>query len=60
MLEAVELDSATWVVGTQWHPEDDAATDPEQQNVFGRVSSASRSPPISRRAVMSSRQPSTR
>ena len=34
MLEAVELDTATWTVATQWHPEDSAAEDPEQQNVF--------------------------
>lgn len=34
MLEAVELESATWIVGTQWHPEDNAACDVEQQNVF--------------------------
>ena len=34
MLEAVELEAARWIVATQWHPEDDAATDAEQQNVF--------------------------
>ena len=34
MLEAVELETAAWVVATQWHPEDDAADDPEQQSVF--------------------------
>lgn len=37
MLEAVELDNATWVVATQWHPEDSAADDPEQQNVFNEL-----------------------
>lgn len=37
MLEAVELDSATWVVGTQWHPEDNAESDAEQQNVFDEL-----------------------
>lgn len=37
MLEAVELDGATWVVGTQWHPEDNAESDTEQQNVFDEL-----------------------
>ncbi len=37
MLEAVELESATWVVATQWHPEDTAHEDPEQQNVFDEL-----------------------
>ena len=36
-LEAVELESATWVVATQWHPEDTAHEDPEQQNVFDEL-----------------------
>lgn len=33
-LEAVEHTSATWVVAPQWHPEDTAATDPQQQALF--------------------------
>ncbi|CAB4885543.1 unannotated protein [freshwater metagenome] len=37
MLEAVELNSATWVVATQWHPEDTAHEDPEQQNIFDEL-----------------------
>ena len=37
MLEAVELEAATWVVGVQWHPEDAAADHPEQQNVFDEL-----------------------
>lgn len=37
MIEAVELEDATWVVATQWHPEDDAADDPEQQAVFDEL-----------------------
>lgn len=36
-LEAVELEAATWVVATQWHPEDTAHEDPEQQNVFDEL-----------------------
>ena len=37
MIEAIELESASWVVATQWHPEDNAADDPEQQNVFDEL-----------------------
>jgi putative glutamine amidotransferase len=37
MLEAVELESATWVVATQWHPEDNADTDAQQQGVFDEL-----------------------
>lgn len=33
-IEAVELPGARWVVGVQWHPEDTAAADPEQQALF--------------------------
>jgi putative glutamine amidotransferase len=45
MVEAVELEGASWVVATQWHPEDNAETDSEQQNVFNelvRVASSAR------------------
>ena len=34
LIHAVELDSARWIVGTQWHPEDSAAEDPQQQGLF--------------------------
>jgi putative glutamine amidotransferase len=37
VLEAVELRDATWVVGTQWHPEDSAADDPQQQGLFDEL-----------------------
>jgi len=37
MIEAVELDSARWVVATQWHPEDNAEREREQQNVFDEL-----------------------
>jgi putative glutamine amidotransferase len=33
-VEAVEHKSAQWIVGVQWHPEDDAKTEPDQQNLF--------------------------
>jgi putative glutamine amidotransferase len=32
--EAVELDGVPWIVGVQWHPEDTAAANPEQQRLF--------------------------
>ena len=34
LIEAVEYDAGTWVVGVQWHPEDNAADDPVQQRLF--------------------------
>lgn len=35
VIEAVELDGARgWYVGVQWHPEDTAATDPDQAGLF--------------------------
>ena len=34
IVHACELDAASWIVGTQWHPEDDAADDPQQQALF--------------------------
>jgi putative glutamine amidotransferase len=33
-IHAVELDAASWIVGTQWHPEDSADDDPQQQALF--------------------------
>ncbi len=41
VIEAVEL-ADHWVVGVQWHPEDDAATDPEQQALFDGFLAVSR------------------
>lgn len=37
IVHACELPSARWVVGTQWHPEDSAADDPEQQALFAAL-----------------------
>ena len=37
MLEAVELETAAWIVATQWHPEDNAHDDSEQQSVFDEL-----------------------
>jgi putative glutamine amidotransferase len=37
IVHAVELDGARWIVGTQWHPEDSAAEDPEQQSLFDEL-----------------------
>lgn len=33
-VEAIEHRSAKWIVGVQWHPEDDADTERDQQNLF--------------------------
>jgi len=33
-VEAVEHATAQWIIGVQWHPEDDAASEPDQQNLF--------------------------
>jgi putative glutamine amidotransferase len=37
IVHAVELDAARWVVATQWHPEDSAAEDPQQQGLFDEL-----------------------
>lgn len=37
IVHAVEFDSARWIVGTQWHPEDSAAADPQQQGLFDEL-----------------------
>jgi putative glutamine amidotransferase len=37
MTEAMEVDDARWVVCVQWHPEDTAATDPQQQALFDEL-----------------------
>lgn len=36
VIEAIEHTDRRWVVGVQWHPEDTAAEDPEQQGLFDR------------------------
>ncbi len=41
VIEGVEL-PGRWVVGVQWHPEDDAAKDPQQQSLFDGFVAASR------------------
>ena len=33
-IEAVELNAKKWIVGVQWHPEDEAETETDQQNLF--------------------------
>ncbi|NDE70490.1 MAG: gamma-glutamyl-gamma-aminobutyrate hydrolase family protein [Actinobacteria bacterium] len=33
-IEAVEHETKNWIVGVQWHPEDDADVEPDQQNLF--------------------------
>jgi putative glutamine amidotransferase len=42
VIEAVEHERARWVVGVQWHPEDDADSDPAQQGLFDAVVDAAR------------------
>jgi putative glutamine amidotransferase len=37
IIHAVELEQARWIVGTQWHPEDSAAEDPQQQGLFDEL-----------------------
>jgi len=37
LLEAVELQSATWVVGIQWHAEDTASRAPHQQAIYDEL-----------------------
>lgn len=36
-IEAVELASARWIVGAQWHPEDTASRDPLQQSLYDEL-----------------------
>ncbi|MFA5775161.1 MAG: gamma-glutamyl-gamma-aminobutyrate hydrolase family protein [Ilumatobacteraceae bacterium] len=43
VIEAVEHRTASWIVGVQWHPEDDAATDNQQQGLFNALVAATRS-----------------
>jgi putative glutamine amidotransferase len=37
IIHAVELPKARWIVGTQWHPEDSADVDAEQQGLFDEL-----------------------
>jgi putative glutamine amidotransferase len=37
IIHAVELDATRWIVGIQWHPEDSAAEDPQQQGLFDEL-----------------------
>jgi putative glutamine amidotransferase len=37
MPEAMEVDDARWAVCVQWHPEDTAVTDPQQQALFDEL-----------------------
>ena len=34
LIEAVEHDDSSWVIGLQWHPEDTTSTEPAQQAIF--------------------------
>lgn len=43
VIEAVEHRTAKWIVGVQWHPEDDAATDVQQQGLFNALIAAASS-----------------
>ncbi|MEY4362294.1 MAG: hypothetical protein RL391_1600 [Actinomycetota bacterium] len=36
-IEAVEMDSRLWVLGVQWHPEDNAETESDQQGLFDQL-----------------------
>jgi len=42
IIEAVEHESCRWIVGVQWHPEDDAASEREQQGLFDAFVAACR------------------
>lgn len=42
-IEAIESTTATWYVAVQWHPEDSAATDQQQQNLFDTLIKVSKS-----------------
>ncbi len=37
IVHACEVESASWVVATQWHPEDTAAADTDQQALFAAL-----------------------
>lgn len=60
IVEGVEL-PGRWVVGVQWHPEDDAADDPRQQSLFDAFVDAARGSttpsPVAAPAVVSAVDP---
>jgi putative glutamine amidotransferase len=37
LIEAVELEGASWIVGVQWHPEDTTSVEPAQQRIFDEL-----------------------
>lgn len=37
LVHGVELERSRWIVATQWHPEDSAADDPQQQGLFDEL-----------------------
>jgi putative glutamine amidotransferase len=37
MVHATEVATARWIVATQWHPEDSADSDPQQQSLFNAL-----------------------
>lgn len=37
LVHAAEVDTASWIVATQWHPEDSADQDPQQQALFAAL-----------------------
>jgi len=45
--EAIEVDGARWVIGVQWHPEDTAATDSQQQLLFDELLAQAQSKGVS-------------
>jgi putative glutamine amidotransferase len=47
MPEAIEVESARWAIAVQWHPEDTAASDPQQQNLFDELLRQAASRPTS-------------
>lgn len=42
IIEALEVDDASWAVGVQWHPEVSAHDDPTQQALFDRLVAGAR------------------
>lgn len=42
LVEAIEDAGPRWIVGVQWHPEDTASRDVEQQRIFGAFVEAAR------------------
>lgn len=51
VVEAIEVKAEVWTFGVQWHPEDDAAVDMWQQNIFDRFADAVREAMATRRLV---------